>query len=115
MQPVQLESDIPESILQELQALRCTINYEEEEDHLDTDVTMQDKMVRNTENHNLPAAPVLMVVKYMSGLINELAQQSCVGCINQYPSQKDHEDCMWLTWSPRVVKYFDEHYLGLIN
>ena len=72
MRPLQLESDTPESVLQELQALRHWLKYKEEEDHLDTDVTMQDETVRNTDIHNLPTVPVLMVVKCMSRLINDL-------------------------------------------
>ena len=41
------------------------------------------------------------------GLINELVHQSRMGCIHQYPSQKDHEDCMWMSWPEKVDNYFD--------
>ena len=57
---------------------------------------------------HLPVALVLVAVKVLSGLIHESVHQSCTGCRLNHPSQKDHDDCMWLEWPNRVDKYFDE-------
>ena len=112
---VQMEVDVPEKDLQSLQKLSRKLNYEEEmevaaeeeEDSLDTDVSMQEMETAKDDIHH-PVTPVLMAVKALSGLLNEAVDRSCTGCRLNYPSQKDPEDCMWLEWPDRVDKYIDE-------
>ncbi|XP_041457505.1 uncharacterized protein LOC121409661 [Lytechinus variegatus] len=109
------------ALLHELQSLRRRLNYDEEEetyvimeeDDLETDVTMEEEDTEMEQGDNpvridnLPVSPVLMAVKALAGIINEVVHESCDGCTRNYPSQMDHEDCMWLEWPQKVDKYFD--------
>ncbi|XP_072177056.1 uncharacterized protein [Diadema setosum] len=113
-QPGQIEAEISPKVLQDLQNLRKKLTYDEdemEEDNLlSADVSVpeaKEEEEMETDGSHLPVSPVLMAVKAISGIISELVHQSCVGCMEGYPSQKDHEDCMWLPWGDLIDKYFD--------
>nr|XP_054766192.1 uncharacterized protein LOC129273183 [Lytechinus pictus] len=116
-QSVQMEVDISEKVLQELQSLRKKLSFddvmEQETENQSMDVDKEDEDKEDAGSH-LPASPVLMAVKAISGLINESVHESCEGCKNKYPSQKDHEDCIWLPWEELVDKYFDKA-LNMLN
>ncbi|XP_071509498.1 uncharacterized protein [Diadema antillarum] len=109
-QPGQIEAEISPNVPQDLQNLRRKLTYDEEEDNLlcvDVGVPETEEEKMETDGSHLQVSPVLMAVKSISGIISELVHQSCVGCMEGYPSQKDHADCMWLPWGDLIEKYFD--------
>ena len=69
---------------------------------------VQEELEEEEENRAIvPMAPVLMAVKALSVIIGELVHDSCIGCQLDCPGQRDHEDCIWMSWADMVDKYFD--------
>ena len=84
----------------------------EDDNTLDTDISMKETDESMEEGipqrPHLPLAIVLMTIKAISVIIEELVYRKCLGGRLGYASQKDYEDCTWLPWPDMVEKYFDQ-------
>ena len=118
------------SSLSQLDAVRQTLNFEDDEDEEEDVITIEDDEdeedevisiadsdvdsdeedylteVNGAQDVKLPVGPVLMAMKALASLINPMVIEGCQGCIEDQPGQDAHPDCLTMTWEDKLDRYF---------